>query len=41
MLDGSAIDKCKPLVEESPDGSIALIHFTAQEYGRHDLYTAG
>lgn len=41
MLDGSAIDKCKPLVEESPDGSIALIHFTAQEYGCYDLYTAG
>lgn len=34
MLDGSAVDKCKPLVEELPDGSIVLIHFTAQEYVR-------
>lgn len=46
MLDGSAIDKCKPIIEELPDGSIALIHFTAQEYGcsdthGHKLYVRG
>ncbi|KAI3318736.1 hypothetical protein HD806DRAFT_510815 [Xylariaceae sp. AK1471] len=34
VLDGSVIDKCKPLVEELPDGSIALIHFTVEEYLR-------
>ncbi|KAL6812597.1 hypothetical protein V8C40DRAFT_256786 [Trichoderma camerunense] len=38
-LDKSAIDKCKPLVEELPDGSIALIHFTAQEFLQRDLLT--
>ncbi|PON26980.1 NACHT domain-containing protein [Trichoderma gamsii] len=38
-LDKSAIDKCKPLVEELPDGSIALIHFTAQEFLQRDLST--
>ena len=32
MLDKSAIEKCKPLVEGPHDGSMALIHFTAQEY---------
>ncbi len=32
ILDASAIDKCKPLVEELPDGSIALIHFTVEEW---------
>ncbi len=31
ILDASAIDKCKPLVEELSDGSIALIHFTVEE----------
>lgn len=31
LLDGSVIDKCKPLVEELPDGNIALIHFTVEE----------
>jgi len=31
LLDGSVIDKCKPLVEELTDGSIALIHFTVEE----------
>ncbi|KAJ2988979.1 hypothetical protein NUW58_g3702 [Xylaria curta] len=36
VLDGSVIDKCKPLVEELPDGSIALIHFTVEEYLRTD-----
>jgi hypothetical protein len=31
VFDGSVIDKCKPLVEELSDGSIALIHFTVEE----------
>ncbi|RYC58773.1 hypothetical protein CHU98_g7433 [Xylaria longipes] len=31
LLDASAIDKCKPLVEELPDGSVALIHFTVED----------
>lgn len=30
-IDDSAIDRCKPLVEQLPDGSIRLIHFTAEE----------
>ncbi|KAI0976556.1 hypothetical protein F4678DRAFT_413747 [Xylaria arbuscula] len=34
LLDGSVIDKCKPLVEELADGNIALIHFTVEEYLR-------
>ncbi|GAB1314764.1 hypothetical protein MFIFM68171_04974 [Madurella fahalii] len=34
MLDDSAVDKCEPLVEELRDGSIGLIHFTAEEYLR-------
>ncbi|GAW11336.1 hypothetical protein ANO14919_006800 [Xylariales sp. No.14919] len=36
VLDRSIIDKCKPLVEELPDGSITLIHFTVEEYLRID-----
>ncbi|CAM1505698.1 Fc.00g113350.m01.CDS01 [Cosmosporella sp. VM-42] len=32
VLGEGAIDKCKPLVEELSDGSIAFIHFTAREY---------
>ncbi|KAI3329791.1 hypothetical protein F4824DRAFT_372120 [Ustulina deusta] len=39
ILDASAIDKCKPLVEELSDGSIALIHFTVEEYLRTDCST--
>lgn len=31
-LDRSAIDRCKPLIEELPNGSIVLIHSTLQEY---------
>jgi hypothetical protein len=31
LLHTSAVDKCKPLIEELPDGTIALVHFTAQE----------
>ncbi|KAH6610672.1 hypothetical protein Trco_000692 [Trichoderma cornu-damae] len=31
-LDDVVIDRCKPLIEELPNGSIALIHFTLQEY---------
>ena len=30
-LDDSAIDRCKPLIEQLPDGSITLIHFTTEE----------
>ncbi|RYP76705.1 hypothetical protein DL770_007179 [Monosporascus sp. CRB-9-2] len=32
MLYETAIDKCKPLVEDLPDGTIALVHSTVQEY---------
>ncbi|RYP56345.1 hypothetical protein DL769_009929 [Monosporascus sp. CRB-8-3] len=32
VLHNAAVDKCKPFVEELPDGTIALVHFTAQEY---------
>ncbi|KAJ8130813.1 hypothetical protein O1611_g2810 [Lasiodiplodia mahajangana] len=35
-FDESVIDKCKPLVEELSDGSIALVHFTVEEYLRTD-----
>lgn len=31
LLDASAINKCKPLVEELPDGSVSLVHFTVEE----------
>ena len=31
ILDDSAIDKYKPLIEQLPDGSIGLIHFTTEE----------
>lgn len=31
LLDGSVIDKCKPLVEVLTDGSITLIHYTVEE----------
>ncbi|KAI1734594.1 hypothetical protein F4680DRAFT_336723 [Xylaria scruposa] len=41
VLDGSIIDKCKPLVEELHDGSIALIHFTVEEYLRTDCSIQG
>lgn len=29
----TVIDKCKPLVEELPDGTITLVHSIVQEYG--------
>ena len=31
-LQSTAVDRCRPLVEELPNGSIGLVHFTAQEY---------
>jgi hypothetical protein len=31
MLQGTAIEKCKPLIEEASDGTIGLVHSTAQE----------
>ncbi|KAI1496314.1 hypothetical protein F5X99DRAFT_75957 [Biscogniauxia marginata] len=36
MFDNSVIDKCKPLVEELPDGSIGLVHFTVDEFLRNE-----
>ncbi|KAK4194211.1 hypothetical protein QBC40DRAFT_291183 [Triangularia verruculosa] len=37
MLDDSAVERCKPLIELLPDGSIGLIHFTTEEYLRKRL----
>ncbi|KAI1173029.1 hypothetical protein F4777DRAFT_601066 [Nemania sp. FL0916] len=36
VLDKRVIDRCKPLIEELPDGSIALMHFTVEEYLKTD-----
>ncbi|KAK4183141.1 hypothetical protein QBC35DRAFT_478452 [Podospora australis] len=37
VLDDSAIERCKPHIELLPDGSVGLIHFTAEEYLRERL----
>ena len=31
ILGDTTIDKCKPLIEELPNGTITLIHYTARE----------
>ncbi|KAI0376508.1 hypothetical protein F5Y04DRAFT_209138 [Hypomontagnella monticulosa] len=31
-IHNTAIDKCRPLVEELPDGTVSLVHSTVQEY---------
>lgn len=38
MLHDTVIDKCKPLIEELPDGTISLVHSTAQQYVVPDTY---
>lgn len=31
MFTEQVLDLCKPLIEERPDGSVALVHFSVKE----------